>query len=126
MSNWFGGTGPHDLIAGDRVRGTPVFTKEGVQLGVLEELVLDKLSGQVAFVLVSCGGFLGLGSSLQPAPWGALSFDMQVGGYVLNMPEDQLRAAPSYGGADALSKDYAAQVRQHYAPAGDNPSEPRG
>ena len=40
--------GIRDLIVAEKVRGTPVFAEDGAQLGVVEELVLDKREGRVA------------------------------------------------------------------------------
>ena len=127
MSGWLDavaasqqGQGIRDLIAAEKVRGTPVFAKDGAQLGVVEELVLDKREGRVAFVLVSAGGFLGLGASLRPAPWALLRFDIRLGGYALGGPADRLKDAPAYDATAGLDEDYARRVEAHYA-AGDLP-----
>jgi hypothetical protein len=104
-----------ELIAADKVRNTPVFAADGAQQGVVEDVMIDKRSGHVAFVLVSAGGFLGIGSSLRPVPWAALSFDIGLGGYVLGVPAERLWDAPGYGGdAEALGGDYGRRLEAHY------------
>jgi hypothetical protein len=51
----------HSLIASDRVEGTPVRRSGGEKIG--ERLMIDKLSGNVAYAVLSFGGFLGMGRS---------------------------------------------------------------
>ena len=50
------------LIASNKVEGTPVYERDGEQLE-------NKYSGQVAYAVMSFGGFLGLGESYHPLPW---------------------------------------------------------
>src|SRR5260370_899977 len=51
----------HSLIASDRVEGTPVRRSSGEKIGTIERLMIDKLSGNVAYAVLSFGGFLGMG-----------------------------------------------------------------
>ena len=37
--------------------------------------MVDKLSGQVAYVVMTFGGFLGIGDSYDPLPWKSLTYD---------------------------------------------------
>ena len=47
----------HNLIASDRVEGTPVRRSSGEKIGTIERLMIDKLSGNVAYAVLSFGGF---------------------------------------------------------------------
>lgn len=49
----------HSLISVNRVEGAPVFDKDGERLGHVEEIMLDKVSGKVAYALMSYGGVMG-------------------------------------------------------------------
>jgi hypothetical protein len=51
----------HTLIASDRVEGTPVRRADGEKIGTIQRLMIDKLSGSVAYAVLSFGGFLGMG-----------------------------------------------------------------
>ena len=51
------------LIASDRVIGADVRRPDGERVGVIERLMLDKVSGRVAYAVMSFEGFLGLGSA---------------------------------------------------------------
>jgi hypothetical protein len=63
---------PHQLIASDRVKGTAVRRPNGDRIGHIERLMIDKVSGQVSYAVMSSGGFLGMGARLLPLPWGWL------------------------------------------------------
>jgi PRC-barrel domain len=44
-------------------------------IGEVDHLISDKLSGRVAYAVISFGGFIGPGHSHYPIPWAALSYD---------------------------------------------------
>ena len=108
-------TKPHQLIASDRVEGTAVRRPNGYMIGHIERLMIDKVSGRVTYAVMSFGGFLGLGHSHYPIPWGALKYDTKLDGYQVDLTEDQLRAAPRFGKDDYW--DWSGrheQVHKHY------------
>jgi len=86
----------HSLITSDRVNGTPVFNRDGERIGHIDNLSIDKLSGQVKYALMSFGGFLGLGEKFHPLPWDVLRYDTERDGYVVPMDKARLKAAPAY------------------------------
>jgi hypothetical protein len=43
-------------------------------IGHIERLMIDKVSGQVSYAVMSSGGFLGMGARLLPLPWGRLRY----------------------------------------------------
>jgi hypothetical protein len=85
-----------DLIASDKVEGTSVYDRKGDKLGSVHNLMLDKRSGQVAYAVLTFGGFLGMGSSYHPLPWKQLHYDRQLEGYVVDLTKEQLEGAPTY------------------------------
>jgi hypothetical protein len=58
--------------------------------------MIDKISGKVAYAVVSFGGFLGMGEDYYPMPWTNLKYDTRLGGYRVGVTEDQLKGAPKY------------------------------
>ena len=85
----------HSLIASDRVEGTPVRRANGEKIGAIQRLMIDKLSGNVAYAVLSFGGFLGLGHKHAPIPWARLKYDPMLGAYHLEMSDEELSRAPS-------------------------------
>jgi hypothetical protein len=88
------------LIGSDKVEGTSVYDSHSEKIGSIERVMIEKRSGQVAYAVLSFGGFLGIGSDYYPIPWASLSYDTSLGGYRTNLTEEQLRGAPKYGGND--------------------------
>jgi hypothetical protein len=88
---------PHKLIASDRVEGTAVCEPgTGKKIGTIQRVMIDKLSGKVAYAVLTFGGFLGLGQRHYPVPWAKLTYDPRLEAYVTDVTAEQLRNAPSY------------------------------
>ena len=107
----------HSMIASDRVEGTAVYNGEGERLGTIERFMVDKVSGQVEYAVLSFGGLFGMGNKHYPLPWQTLTYDTDKGGYVVNLGKEQLEGAPSYdeeGGEPEFDRDYNARVYQYY------------
>ena len=89
-----------DLISSDKVEGTSVYDRNGNNLGTISNVMLDKRSGQVAYAVLSFGGFLGMGSSYHPLPWDQLHYDSNQGGYLVDITKEQLEGAPTYSATE--------------------------
>ena len=85
----------HTLIASDRVEGTPVRRANGEKIGAIQRLMIDKLSGGVAYAVLSFGGFLAMGQKHAPIPWARLKYDPTLGAYHLELSNEELSGAPS-------------------------------
>jgi hypothetical protein len=84
------------LIGSDKVDGTAVYGADQQKIGSVERVMIDKLSGKVAYAVISYGGFMGMGEDHYPTPWSNLKYDTNLGGYLVNLTKDQLEKAPSY------------------------------
>jgi hypothetical protein len=85
-----------NLIGSDKVGGTPVYRTNGDEVGQIERVMIDKLSGKVAYAVMSFGGFLGMGDNYYPLPWSELTYNPHLDGYEVNLTEQQLKNAPKY------------------------------
>jgi hypothetical protein len=85
-----------NLIGSDKVEGTPVYRSNGDKVGEIERVMIDKLSGKVAYAVMSFGGFMGIGEDYYPLPWSLLTYNPTLGGYEVNISEQQLKGAPKY------------------------------
>ena len=65
---------PHSLIASDRVEGTPVRSTHGTTISTIERVMIDKLTGNVAYAVLSFNGFVGVGQRRLPIPWRHLTY----------------------------------------------------
>jgi hypothetical protein len=82
------------LISAGKVTGTPVYSTEGERPGEINDVMLDKRSGKIAYAVMSFGGFLGLGERY--LPWATLKYDTRQQGYVVGLTIDQLQQAPTF------------------------------
>jgi hypothetical protein len=113
----------HDLILASRVKGAAVHNAAGDHIGHIEDLSIEKASGQVRYALLSCGGFLGIGDKLHPLPWPMLGYDPAKGAYIVALNKDALKGAPHYtleelqnfGGKDL---SYREKLYEYYAQYG--------
>jgi hypothetical protein len=60
----------HRCISSEDIHGTRVYGADDMNIGEIDHLIIDKLSGRVANAVMSFGGFMGLGHSHYPIPWG--------------------------------------------------------
>ncbi|NVN09572.1 PRC-barrel domain-containing protein [Nguyenibacter vanlangensis] len=107
----------HELIASDKVEGTAVYSRTNEKLGTVNHFMVDKRTGHVAYAVMSFGGFLGLGSRYHPLPWSALTYDPNLGGYVVDLTPEQLKSAPSYTSEALPNWDdqvYSHRIDEYY------------
>ena len=97
------------LIGSDKVEGTPVYRSNGERVGTIERVMIDKLSGKVAYAVMSFGGFMGIGEDYYPLPWSLLTYNERLDGYEVNIGEEQLKGAPKYSRHE--SWDWASRER---------------
>lgn len=105
------------LIEGRKVTGTKVYNSEGEVVGEIQDILIDKTSGRVAYAVMSFGGFLGLGADYRPIPWGLLKYDVKLGGYVADISKSDLTAAPGFQpGADLdwSDREYEDRLHRHF------------
>jgi hypothetical protein len=65
-------------------------------LGKIEELVLDKFSGQVRYAVLAYGGFMGLGSEFYAIPWGAFEYRPTNDAFKVSFSQEDIKKAPGF------------------------------
>ena len=117
----------HTLILASRVTNTPVYNMSGERIGYIDDLSIDRVSGQVIYAIMSFGGFLGIGEKLHPLPWSLLDYNPAWAGFVVPLDRAALDAAPTYdrhelaelGGPSHLT--YGERIFGYYGPYGSVP-----
>ena len=107
------------LISSEKVEGIAVYDRRGERLGTVHHLMIDKYTGQVAYAVMSFGGFLGMGESYHPLPWKALTYDTRLGGYVVDVDRTRLQGAPSYTTRDLPNwsdRSYTGRIDRYWMP----------
>ena len=89
------GPGP-SLMGADTLIGDSVVNAQEENLGDIKEIMIDMRSGQVAYAVLSFGGFLGVGEKLFAVPWQALQLDTVNKRFMLNIDKSRLQKAPGF------------------------------
>jgi sporulation protein YlmC with PRC-barrel domain len=103
-------SGHTSAIRATSVIGTNVHDASGRKIGEVEDIMLDKLSSNIMFAIISFGGFLGIAEKFHPVPWSALKFDKSKSSYVVEFTKEQLEAAPA-GSIDELARNDGQDFR---------------
>ena len=92
-----GSAGPGPALMGaDTLIGDTVVNGQEEDLGDIKEIMLDTRTGQVAYAVLSFGGFLGMGEKLFAVPWQALHLDTHNKRFVLAVDKEHLKNAPGF------------------------------
>lgn len=81
--------------------GATIKNAANESVGEVQDLILDH-SGRVAYVVVSHGGFIGIGEKLTAVPWDALHFGREEGilgpykSVTLPVTKEQMQNAPTF------------------------------
>jgi hypothetical protein len=101
------------LTGSARFASTIVFNLQGEDIGS----IIDKVSGRVAYAVMSFGGFLGIGAEEHAIPWGKLKYDPDLGGYRTDITVDELQHAPTFSHDPAYDwgdRSREEELHRHY------------
>ncbi len=110
------GPGP-EVMAADTLQGDRVVNRRNEELGTIEDIMIDVQRGRVAYAIMSCGGFLGLGGKLFAIPWNALTLDADRHCFVLAADRERFEKAPGFDKDDWPSmadETWASPVHDFY------------
>lgn len=84
------------LISSAKIQGGNVYRLNGEKIGRIEHMMIDKVSGRIAYVVVSAGGFMGQGHDYYPLPWCLFTYNDRLGGYEFDVSDEHLKEAPKF------------------------------
>lgn len=98
-----------------------VESRDGDQVGAVYALMVHKGSGRTTHAVLSLGGFLGMGKSFYPVPFGLLQFDPVRDLYVITIDHRILEGGPSWANnAPVFDQAYADRVASYYGVGSEN------
>lgn len=105
-----------DVISSDKVEGSSVYNVAGEKLGSIDDLMIDKVSGQVRYAVLEFGGFLGMGTDRYPIPWKVLKYSTDKGGYIVPIDKAKLDNAPKYteNSVPVFDNEYGNRINNFY------------
>jgi len=102
---------PH--IRATQLIGVNVTSKEGENLGQVQDLVVDPSTGKIQYALVGKGFMAGLGEKVVPVPWQAVNVSSHKE-FVLNVDPRKVQSAPAWTQIEADKPDYIIRVFRFY------------
>ncbi len=88
------------VLAGSRVIGSGVRNPAGEDLGTIEEIMIDVISGRVVYAVLAYGGsFLG-GAKYFAVPWDSLMMRPGANYWILDVSKDELDNSPGINRAE--------------------------
>jgi sporulation protein YlmC with PRC-barrel domain len=105
------------VLSASTLEGDAVRNSAGEDLGTVDEIMIDIASGQVAYAVLSFGGFLRMGNKLFAVPWSALSVDEDEKCIILDVDKRTLETAPGFdkdNWPDMADKSWGTEVYRHY------------
>ncbi len=97
--------------------GTSVENPAGENLGKVEDLMIDMGEGKVAYVVLSFGGFLGMGDKLFAVPFSALQCDYKDEKLILATPKERLEGAPGFdknNWPNTADRSWGQEIHSYY------------
>jgi hypothetical protein len=79
-----------------KVIGTPVTNLQDEKLGKVENLMVNLSAGRIVAVVISSGGFIGIGDELSAVPPAALRFNTERDTLQLDASKETLAASPHF------------------------------
>jgi sporulation protein YlmC with PRC-barrel domain len=107
--------------------GDPVVNAEGVELGVLEHVMLDIAEGRIAYAVLARGGVFGIGERLYAVPWQVVRRDLQSECFVIDIEPEALDAAPSFDRHHwpSMDREWMDRVHGHFSGSARDPATRR-
>lgn len=112
-------------LLGDRVRNSA-----GENLGKIEEVVIDPVTGNIRYAVLSFGGFLGLRDKLFAIPWSSLNVSLARDYVLLDIDKEKLERAPGFDRdhwPDMADPAWETRIHDYYKSSanGNNPVRER-
>ncbi|HIB68308.1 MAG TPA: PRC-barrel domain containing protein [Phycisphaerales bacterium] len=105
------------LASSSTIQGQNIYNNAGEKLGKVEDVMLDLQQGKIAYVVLSFGGFLGLGDKLFAVPMQALRADGENECFHMDISKEKLDNAPGFdknSWPSTYDEKFVSTVHTHY------------
>ena len=100
-------------LSAGTLMGDTVKNHQDENIGNLEEIMIDLETGRVAYVVISAGGFLGIGDKYFGIPWEMVGVDTEDKSIVIDLDKETLKDAPGFdkdNWPDSTDMDWLSEV----------------
>lgn len=103
------------LIQSHKADQMTVKSRDGDKIGYVYSFMINKRSGQAPYVVLTIGGFLGMGKAYYPLPFQLLFYDAANDSYQVTIDRRVLEGGPSWANKEPLFEQaYADRVASYY------------
>ena len=102
---------------GSKLLGTSVKNLQNEKLGKVQNFIVDLSSGRIVVVIISSGGYLGMGNELSAVPPNSLEYNAEHDVFQLDTSKEMLANAPHFQAnqwPDLSQPSYAGSVYHAY------------
>lgn len=118
-----------NTLSAGTLTGDTVRNRNGDELGTVEEIMIDLDSGGVAYMVLSAGGFLGVGDKFFAIPWTMVTVDIDAHEVVVDVDAETIENAPGFdkdNWPDSRDMGWISDVYDYYGQAPFWQREPQG
>ncbi|MBA4695894.1 MAG: PRC-barrel domain-containing protein [Legionella sp.] len=84
------------IVKSGEIIGAKVFNADNQKLGEIAEIVIDKQTGRISYLVLDFGGFLGIGNKFFAVPWNLFLYNQEKDYFLLNVDKQRLKDAPGF------------------------------
>jgi len=107
-----------NLISGQTLIGINVVNPSFEELGEINDVMLDPVSGNIVYAVLTFGGFMGFGEKYFAIPWEAFYLDTEDDyKVIINIPKSKLDEAPGLDKKNLPSTgqwEFVDKIYRHY------------
>lgn len=107
----------NQIINASDVINVDVKNHQNEDLGKIKAIMLDKFNGQVAYVVLSYGGFLGMGDKLFALPWDIFAYAPTEDCFKISLDKEKLKNSPGFAKdnwPDMSSTTWRKSINSYY------------
>lgn len=111
-------TATNQILSSGTMTGQNIVNTAGETLGKIEDVMLDIDNGRIAYVVLSFGGFMGIGDKLFAVPMSALTPNAKKEHFEMDVTKERLDNAPGFDKNNwptSPDRDFMNSVYTHYS-----------
>jgi hypothetical protein len=109
------------LLQSNKTDTMQVRSRDGDKIGSVYAMMVNKRTGYTLYVVLTIGGFLGMGRAYYPLPFSLLQFDPVNDTYIVTIDRRVLEGGPSWAAnPPEFDQAYADRVSKYYDVAGED------
>ena len=98
---------PLRLLTATSIMGDKVFNRRNEKLGDIKDIMIDITEGEIEYLIIEFGGFLGVGEKFFAVPFRLLAVDTVKEAFILDQKKEVLAKAPGF------DKDHWPETNSH-------------